>query len=205
MSFIIGDNLALERCPGCGVAKPLLKLVHSHVPRGGQAYSILTARTWHMYLCSVCEGCICALGVMRHVAEVIIPAIDNVAESIPDKPRNLLSQAKNSLAAPAGSVMLSASAIDAMLKERGLVEGSLYKRIGEAVASHLITPDMAEWAHFVRLDANDQRHADVDATLPTIDDAKKCLDFALALAEVLFVLPARVREGMRAAEGAVNN
>lgn len=196
MSVVIGGSLALERCPDCGVAKPLLKLVHSHTPQGAQAYSLSTLRTWHMYLCSVCEGCVCALGVMKHVAEVIIPAIDNVAESIPDKPRNLLSQAKSSLAAPAGSVMLSASAIDAMLKERELTEGSLYKRIGEAVSSHLITQDMADWAHYVRLDANDQRHADADAPLPTIDDAKKCLDFALALAEVLFVLPARVREGM---------
>lgn len=199
MGVVIGDSLALERCPDCGVAKPLLKLAHSHIPQGAQAYNLSTLRTWHMYICSVCGGCVCALGVIRCVADVIVPAIDSVAESIPDKPRNLLSQAKDSLAAPAGSVMLSASAIDSMLKERGLLEGSLYKRIGEAVTSHLITQDMADWAHYVRLDANDQRHADVAATLPTIDDAKKCLDFALALAEVLFVLPARVQEGMRGA------
>lgn len=196
MSVIIGNNLALERCPDCGIAQPLLKHVYAYTESQSEAFNLSGIRTWHMYLCSTCKGCVCALGYMRRAAEAIIPAIDSVAESIPDKPRNLLSQAKNSLAAPAGSVMLSASAIDAMLKERGLVDGSLYKRIDGAVTSHLITQDMADWAHYVRLDANDQRHADVAATLPTIDDAKKCLDFALALAEVLFVLPARVKEGM---------
>jgi len=195
MSVIIGDNLVLERCPSCGIAKPLLGLTHT------QRTDRNTVWAWHMYLCSTCKGCVCAFGNMGAVAQKIIPAIDSVAESIPQKPRDLLSQAKNSLVAPAGSVMLSASAIDAMLKDKGLVEGSLYKRIDEAVKIHLITQDMAEWAHFVRLDANDQRHADVDAPLPTIDDAKRCLDFALALAEVFFVLPARVREGKRSAEG----
>lgn len=194
MGVIIDSNLALERCPYCGIAKPFLKYAH-RISIDGSASGI----GWSMYLCTTCRGCVCALGVAGRWAEKIIPAIDSVAESIPDKPRNLLSQAKNSLAAPAGSVMLSASAIDAMLKERGLVDGSLYKRIDGAVTSHLITQDMADWAHYVRLDANDQRHADVTATLPTIDDAKKCLDFALALAEVLFVLPARVREGMSGA------
>lgn len=197
MSVVIGADLGLERCPSCGVAKPLLHRVHVQ-----NAHKRHPQAQWSMYICRSCTGCVCALGIEGNFAREVIPAIDNVAESIPDKPKNLLSQAKNSLAAPAGSVMLSASAIDAMLKERGLVEGSLYKRIDGAVASHLITQDMADWAHYVRLDANDQRHADVASTLPTIDDAKKCLDFALALAEVLFVLPARVREGMRGASNA---
>lgn len=191
MSVVIGDGLELERCPDCGVAKSLLVQMHS---QRTEKNSVLA---WHMYICSTCKGCVCAFGAPGRQALKIIPAIDNVAESIPEKLSSLLSQAKNSLVAPAGSVMLSASAIDAMLKERGLTEGSLYKRVDEAVKTHLITQDMAKWAHYVRLDANDQRHADVAATLPTIDDAKKCLDFALALAEVLFVLPARVREGMR--------
>lgn len=197
MSVVIGTDLGLERCPSCGVAQPLLHRVHVH-----NAHKRHPQAQWSMYICRSCSGCVCALGIEGNYAREVIPAIVNVAESIPEKPRNLLAQAKDSLVAPAGSVMLSASAIDAMLKERGLVEGSLYKRIGEAVELHLITQDMAAWAHYVRLDANDQRHADVAATLPTIDDARKCLDFALALAEVFFVLPARVREGMRDASSA---
>ena len=91
--------------------------------------------------------------------------------------------------------MLAASSVDAMLKAKGYIEGSLYSRIEKAVADHLITGDVAAWAHDVRLDANDQRHADQDAELPTIQDAERVIAFAASLGDVLFVLPARVRRG----------
>lgn len=59
---------------------------------------------------------------------------------------------------------------------------------------------MARWAHEIRLDANNQRHADLNAALPTENDARKCIDFAMALAEFLFVLPERVERGLAEAE-----
>jgi hypothetical protein len=54
---------------------------------------------------------------------------------------------------------------------------------------------MAAWAHGVRLDANDQRHADDDSAHASTEDAARAIDFALALGEYLFVLPDRVRRG----------
>jgi hypothetical protein len=93
--------------------------------------------------------------------------------------------------------MLVASSVDAMLKEKGLKGGSLYARIGEAATSHLITEEMKAWAHEVRLEANDQRHADEDASLPTQDDARRVIEFAQALAQFLFVLPAMVKTGRK--------
>jgi hypothetical protein len=80
--------------------------------------------------------------------------------------------------------------------DKGLIEGPLNDRINEAAEIHLITPGIAEWAHQVRLDANAQRHADAAAPLPTMQDAKLSLGFALALAEVLYVIPARVTRGI---------
>ncbi len=97
--------------------------------------------------------------------------------------------------APAGAVMLTASSVDAMLKAKGYKDGSLYARIEKAAEDHLITKDMRDWAHEVRLDANDQRHADEEAPLPSNADADRSLTFANALAEFLFVLPAKVAEG----------
>ncbi len=93
--------------------------------------------------------------------------------------------------------MLAASAVDAMLKAKNLTTGSLYERIDAAAANHLITAEMSAWAHEVRLDANDQRHADVSAQLPGEDDAKKAIAFAAALGEFLFALPARVTRGRK--------
>jgi len=92
--------------------------------------------------------------------------------------------------------MLTASAVDAMLKAKGYSEGSLYIRIDKASKDHLITEEMAKWAHAVRLDANDQRHADEGSELPTEADAKRSIDFATSLAMFLFTLPARVSKGL---------
>ncbi len=91
--------------------------------------------------------------------------------------------------------MLLASAVDAMLKDKGLKDGSLYARIDAAAKSHLITEEMAAWAHEIRLDANDQRHADDTVTLPNTADAEKVIEFAKALVQFLYVLPARVARG----------
>lgn len=138
---------------------------------------------------------------MSDVLEVW-PAPQTVHDSIPQRARTFLQQAISSIAAPSGAVMLAASAVDAMLKDKGLKEGNLYTRIGKASAEHLITAEMAEWAHEVRLDANDQRHADEEGPMPDEADARKSIEFTLALAQFLFVLPARVADGRaRASKG----
>jgi hypothetical protein len=118
-----------------------------------------------------------------------------VSDCIPDRARSYLAQALSSIHAPAGAVMLAASSVDAMLKEKGLKDGSLYARIEKAATDHLITGEMAPWAHEVRLDANDQRHVDDNTPLPSAQDATRVIEFAKALAEFLFVLPARVTRG----------
>lgn len=131
----------------------------------------------------------------------LFPPPRTISEDVPDRARNYLLQAIRSLSAPDGAVMLAASSVDAMLKAKNLVSGSLYTRINEAKDTHLITPDMADWAHDVRLDANDSRHADLNQPHHTLQSAERAVEFAVALAEALFVLPARVQRGRRAAKG----
>lgn len=134
----------------------------------------------------------------QHGAEVSehFPTAHQVDIDVPERPRSYLQQAHESLHAPAGAVMLAASAVDSMLKLKGFTDGSLYSRIEKAASEHVITQDMAIWAHEIRLDANDQRHADDIAALPSEADAKRVIDFANALAEILFVLPNRVQRGL---------
>jgi Domain of unknown function (DUF4145) len=127
----------------------------------------------------------------------IWPSSRTVPAELPDRAREYLTQAIQSRHAPAGSIMLAASAVDAMLKDKGYRTGSLNSRIDEAAAAHLITNEMAAWAHEIRLDANDQRHADEMAALPTEDEADKTLEFADALVQFLYVLPAMVTRGRK--------
>jgi len=130
------------------------------------------------------------------------PDSNGFSGDIPEEPLDYLKQAAETLSSPRASVLMSAGAIDAMLKAKGLADGKLYPRIERAVEQHLLTPEMGEWAHDVRLDANEQRHADVKAIPPTTEDARRCLEFAKALADILFVLPARVTRGKTSAHKA---
>jgi len=164
-------------------------------------FALVTARgvnrVWIAYGCRKCGGAIVATApaVNAEITE-IYPVPRELSDDLPPRVREYLGQAVNSLSSPSGAVMLAASAVDSMLKAKSLTEGTLYTRIDKAAEDHLITPDMAKWAHEVRLDANDQRHADDAAPLPGEAQAKKCVDFAIALGELLFVLPARIQRGI---------
>lgn len=127
----------------------------------------------------------------------IWPEPRSVSDAIPQRAQTYMKQALASRHAPAGAIMLTASAIDSMLKDKGYKDGNLNARIDQAATNHLITEEMAAWAHEIRLDANDQRHADEDAPLPSDRDAEKVYEFANALAQFLYALPALVSRGRK--------
>jgi hypothetical protein len=188
--------LKLERCPHCGVDTPNLQgvLRHQTVSDNGHV-----KRDWCIYQCMRCGGLVTAWGLVGHHPNVEpiewFPGKKELDKAIPDRARRYLEQAKASIHTPDGAVMLAASSVDAMLKEKRYTDGSLYSRIEKAAEDHLITSEMSAWAHEVRLDANDQRHCDLAATHATAEDAQRVIDFTMALAEFLFVLPARVQRG----------
>ena len=188
------QNLVLDRCPHCSVANPNLSL-RQHNETTDHAGG--NKRYWGSYACGRCGGVVTASAAgLGGLVQDIFPSSSEVSEDIPSRARSYLEQAIASIHAPAGAVMLAASSVDAMLKEKGYGEGSLYSRIQRAVEDNLLTSEMAKWAHEVRLDANDQRHADDEAPMPSEGDAKRVVDFTSAIAEYLFVLPARIQRGL---------
>jgi hypothetical protein len=195
----LGALLDLERCPHCRIHRP--NLGQRWVAQSAN-YKGVNANFWATYACASCgEVVLAKAGAQNSGVSAIYPSsdVDMSSSAIPSRAQAYLRQAADSLIAPSGSVVLSASAVDAMLKAKGYRDGSLYARIDKAAADHLITNDMAAWAHDVRLDANDERHADDSAPLPEMADAQRCLDFAVALATFLFVLPDRVQRGRQEA------
>ena len=191
----LDDYFKIKRCPHCAVDNPNLLANRGEFTTQGDDGT--NRRTWRSYTCQRCGGVVTAYkNSNQNWVEKYYPEIESVDDNIPDKPKAFLQQAIDSTFAPAGSVMLCASAVDSMLKDKGYLDGSLYARINKAADEHVITREMAQWAHQVRLDANDQRHADENAGLPTVDDAKKVITFAKALAEFLFVLPSKIAKGI---------
>lgn len=194
-----GHSLPLPRCPHCNIALPSLINVGSADTTDNRNKN---RRLWSLYKCATCGGVTLAgasfIDAARNVPGPIThiwPEPQSVHDAIPDRAKSYLQQAISSISAPAGAVMLAASAVDSMLKEKGLKDGTLHKRIKTAEEQHLITAEMAAWANEVRLDANDQRHADDDGALPDEADARRSIEFATALAQFLFVLPSLVAQG----------
>lgn len=196
----LGTQLLLDRCPHCGVDRPHLAQISRFNTNN---HSNTNARQWAAYFCASCGGVTFGWQVASDgnaKVQEMYPSPREVDEALPERARQYLSQALSSLNAPAGAVMLTASAVDAMLKAKGYTEGSLYSRIDRAAADHVITVDMAKWAHEIRLDANDQRHADETAPLPSAEDARHAVEFAMALGQFMFVLPSRIRRGIQEAK-----
>ncbi len=200
MNTTLSEKLSLERCPHCSVSLPNLGRVYREETKDCRGHNV---RCWAGYLCANCGGIVFGWspGGTDGIAWKIYPETTNLSDDIPDKAREYLSQAISSISTPAGAVMLSASAVDEMLKNSGYLDGNLNSRIEKAVKDNVLTKDMGSWAHYIRLDANDQRHSDAAAQLPTTEDAERVVEFAKTLAQILFVLPARVKRGMRSVKG----
>jgi hypothetical protein len=196
-------QLLLERCPHCRVHLPTLTREVNPFPTEGLDGG--HPRTWAVYGCRACGGVVVAWASTKEKevgpVEGTLPEQDELSAEIPTTARRYLHQARESLHAPDGAVMLASSAVDAMLKAKGYREGWLNVRIKQAAEDHLITADMALWAHHVRLEANNPRHADADEPHATLEAAKQALEFADALANILFVLPSRVTRGLKEAGG----
>ena len=166
MTVRTATALELDRCPHCRVANPLLKLVHKF----GTVSSNKERYFWNVYGCSRCGFPV--LGGCRETSSLIdsrwiFPRSQELEDGLPEKAEAFLRQAMECIHAPSGAIMLCASSVDAMLKGKGFSNGSLYSRIEKAEQDHLITKEMSLWAHEVRLDANDERHADETADLPS--------------------------------------
>jgi len=193
MPEIVGNTFRIDTCPHCGVNKPLFSMICDAI--GNSSEARLRYRT---FICSGCGGPMTTVEDIQFLDAFMvsyIPKTEEIDNDIPEKPRNFLLQALKTKHAPDGAVMLCASSVDTMLKEKGYKEGSLNSRINKAKEDHLITSDMALWAHDIRLDANDSRHADAKNPFKTTEDAERAIAFAKALAEYLFILPARVTRG----------
>jgi Domain of unknown function (DUF4145) len=201
-------HLGLDRCPHCNVANPVLQLQHQFEASPARANLMAqrgTGYVWHIYMCRTCAGLVSGATVRvdarlmygqilnRMPFQWIIPTPRHLDKNMPPRVAHYLGQAQETIASPSASIIMSASAIDAMLKVKALKDGSLFARINQAAETGIITKDMAHVAHDVRLGANDERHADEDAALTTDEDARRCLEFAEALAEMIFILPTRVK------------
>jgi hypothetical protein len=199
-----GVTHGLERCPHCGVSTPLVSIVGEPVLH----YTDGSLGQWYYTgQCSKCKNITLFYGysstnkiianskvLIQITVEKMYPGLELIPNNMPQRAARFYKQAAESMHAPDGAIMLAASAIDAMLKDKGFSAGSLYSRIEMATEQHVLTHQMKEWAHEIRLSANEPRHADENFEGASKTDAEQTLQFAKALGEYLYDLPSRIEK-----------
>ena len=193
----------IDRCPHCSVANPFLGELWTQVVSAANGHN---KRHWASFLCTKCGNVCLAAGPPNYglnygAPDKFFPTSKTAHEDIPETARKFLQQAFDTLHAPDAAAVMAGSAVDAMLKHHGYIDGSLYSRIDKALSDHLLTQGMADWAHNVRLGSNRPRHVDSDAPHVNSDEALQSVEFAEALGQFLFVLTARVERGLDASRG----
>jgi hypothetical protein len=193
--YKLDEHLKIDKCPHCSMNNPnLVTQLQEFATRADDGSN---QRFWRIYACRACGGCVVAWAYPHNrIVNDYYPTTEKLSELIPEKIAYYLKQAIDSTNIPSGCLMLCASSVDEMLKQRGFKDGKLYTRINEAIEAGHLTEDMGKWAHRVRLDANDQRHADEDAPLPTIENSTQAIEFTKTLAEILCVLPEKIKQGL---------
>jgi hypothetical protein len=196
----------ISRCPYCSTAHPTLQRLWQS-DNLVQRATVGPQHLWATFFCTSCGGVVLAKGagntnaINAPVVEVI-PASKQAHEDIPEPARRFLQQAFETLHAPDAAAVMAGSAVDAMLKELGYKDGSVYERINKAVDEHKLTDGMGKWAHEVRLGSNRPRHADSEKPHVSPEEAIQSVEFAEALGSFLFVLTKRIERGMEDAKKA---
>lgn len=187
MPYYLKLDLDLERCPHCCVAKPKVSQTSSFETESEDKQ---TLRFWGIYICHHCGGVITASSNAEngHIHEMF-PNDIAFEDYIPPEAKAFLKQAVDSLHAPCGAILLAARAIDIMIADKGLKRGKLYTRLKSAAENNFISEEMASWGQEVQLDPIFRLDAKSDSKLPDEKDARNTVNFALALAECLFLQP----------------
>lgn len=203
----IRQSLSVNRCPHCQIANPTMPIEWQ--PKRTDRTDGAEPEIWAGYRCTTCGSIIVARGhnvVINHEHKIAIdefyPPSKAAAIDIPPIARRFLQQAYDTLHAPDAAAVMAGSSVDAMLKELGYVDGSVYARIEKAVQNNVLTKGMGQWAHEVRLGSNRPRHADADRPHVSSTEARQSVEFAEALGQFLFVLTARIERGIKDATDA---
>ena len=191
------NTLSLGRCPHCHVASPaLVMMTQTDICIGAVNRE---PRRFGLWQCTSCGNCVAdrindRVGYSGKSVRTGVWPTETIgaSEAIPEPARRYLQQAIDSISTPDGAVMLAASAILSMHKAKKYNKSKLFEAIKLAVADNALTPELEAWAHKLRLDSNDPRHADDDHPHKTTEEAKELVEFARMLGEIWFVLPAKI-------------
>ena len=135
-------------------------------------------------------------GHPRDVKEIAFyppPATPEAPDHLPDNVQAYFLEAiDNVKTGPNAAGAMFRKSVDVALKHVAPeLKGNLVKRIDKAADARKLTPELAEWAHHVRLEGNDAAH---DEDPFTVEEAEALHQFTELVLMYLFTLPGMLRE-----------
>lgn len=186
-------------CPHCGTKGVAFEIRHwAEYKLDTRTYRDLFAQ------CGICGRAVIisvetALGNSR-VQEILPPPPSTDApKHTPPNVARFFQQAMDNLPKnydAAGSMFRKALDVGLKIKFSD-VKGTLDVRIKKAAEEHKLTPDMAKWAHQVRLGGNDATHEEEPFSE---EAAKELASFTKLVLLYLFTLPGMLKDSRRQAE-----
>lgn len=168
-------------------------------------YTLLTKRgdftsQYGVYWMGECNSCHKVVLVSDHLDQIYpTPLPKPVDERIPDSIRKDFKEAQKcfSIGAFRAAGVMARRALQNCCLDKGAKEkDNLEKQISWLFEQGIITKDLKEWAHEVRLTGNDAAHpkkSEEDQPV-TEEDAKEILDLLEQFTNVLYVAPAIAEE-----------
>ncbi len=165
--------------------------------------------SFDLYRCNVCVGFVQVLwsagefahGMNRLYNYRVLPwplsGKPEPSTNWPDGMTRFWIQAHNSLSNENWDAanLMARSALQFVVREKGASNGNLKEQIDDLGTKGVLHPLMQEWAHEVRLLANDSAHPDASVPLPvTPQDARDIINFLDFLMHYLYDLPHQISE-----------
>ena len=88
-------------------------------------------------------------------------------------------------------MLLARSVVEAIAKDKGIVDGNLKSKIDAMREQGIIVPSLAETAHEIRFIGNDMAHGDFVEEIGK-EESKDALGFMTTLIEQIYQQPARL-------------
>lgn len=175
----LGRSMPLQKCGVCGQAATVVfHPLNKQVP---QKQFILSS---HLH------------GHFDELEEIAFyppPTTPEAPDHLPDNVQAFFLEAVDNVqTGPNAAGAMFRKSVDVALKHVAPeLKGNLVKRIDKAAELRRLTPELAEWAHHVRLEGNDAAH---DEDPFTVEEAKALYQFTELVLMYLFTLPGMLRE-----------
>ena len=185
-----------DNCPYCGTIKVSFTVSHAHT-----RYDMHTKYHDISAVCSMCNRSILAIfsgprSAHDHAVTkktMMYPPFPSLEAPLhtPEKTSNYFSQGMDNVKSnfdAAGAMFRKALEFGFKEKFPG-IQGNLSERIEQAAKQGLLTKELAEWSHQIRLIGNEAVHGGV-----TKEDIEQLKDFSRLVFFYLFSLPGMLKE-----------